>query len=230
MDDETTAAPDTADSPPVINAEGLAVVGEHGPLFSDVDLQLRPGFHAIQMPGGPAQHTLLLSLAGRLKPTRGTVTVNGATGPRGIRKHCAIAAFADIDDLEDMVTVQTVLTEQRRWVSPFPAWVPVQSDVPEMTAVFGDDLPLLSPKTFIIELSDLELFLLRITLALMSDRPVLIVGDLEQVRDNERRALAVQRLGALAEHRTVVVGVTNPLGDDAPDHVLHDRRIHTGKA
>lgn len=64
----------------------------------------------------------------------------------------------------------------------------------------------------------------------MSDRPVLIVGDLEQVRDNERRALAVQRLGALAEHRTVVVGVTNPLGDDAPDHVLHDRRIHTGKA
>ena len=67
------------------------------------------------------------------------------------------------------MTVQTVLTEQRRWVSPFPAWVPVQSDTPEMAAVFGD-IPLLSPKTFIIQLSDLELFLLRITLALMSDR------------------------------------------------------------
>ncbi|CAM5282863.1 hypothetical protein MAUB1S_04696 [Mycolicibacterium aubagnense] len=229
MDDETTAATDTMEGPPVITAQGLSVVGEHGPLFSDVDLELKPGFHAIQMPGGPAQHTLMLTLAGRLKPTTGTVTVNGATGPRGIRQHCAIAAFADIDELEEMVTVQTVLTEQRRWVSPFPAWVPVQSDTPEMTAVFGD-IPLLSPKTFIIELSDLELFLLRITLALMSDRPVLMVGDLEQVRDNERRDLAVQRLGALAEHRTVVVGVTNPLGDDAPDHVLHDRRMLTGKA
>lgn len=229
MDDETTAAPDTAETPPVITAQGLSVVGEHGPLYSDVDLELKPGFHAIQMPGGPAQHTLLLTLAGRLKPTKGTVTVNGATGPRAIRKHCAIAAFEDIDDLEDMVTVQTVLTEQRRWVSPFPAWVPVQSDVPEMAAVFGD-VPLLSPKTFIIQLSDLELFLLRITLALMSDRPVLIVGDLEQVRDNERRDLAVQRLGALAEHRTVVVGVTNPLGDDAPSHALHDLRTQTERA
>ncbi|MUL67811.1 hypothetical protein BOO86_25285 [Mycobacterium sp. CBMA 234] len=229
MDDETTAAQDAADRPPVITAQGLSVVGEHGALFSDVDLELKPGFQAIQMPGGPAQHTLLLTLAGRLKPTTGKVTVSGATGPRAIRQHCAIAAFADIDDLEEMVTVQTVLTEQRRWVSPFPAWVPVQSETPEMTAVFGD-IPELSPKTFIIELSDLELFLLRITLALMSDRPVLVVGDLEQVRDNERRDLAVQRLGALAEHRTVVVGVTNPLGDDAPEHVLHDLRMHTGKA
>jgi len=229
MDDETTAAPDTAETAPVITAQSLSVVGEHGPLYSDVDLELKPGFHAIQMPGGPAQNTLLLTLAGRLKPTKGTVTVNGATGPRAIRKHCAIAAFEDIDDLEDMVTVQTVLTEQRRWVSPFPAWVPVQSDVPEMAAVFGD-VPLLSPKTFIIQLSDLELFLLRITLALMSDRPVLIVGDLEQVRDNERRDLAVQRLGALAEHRTVVVGVTNPLGDDAPSHALHDLRTQTERA
>ncbi|MDR3661955.1 MAG: hypothetical protein P4L86_16495 [Mycobacterium sp.] len=230
MDDETQApAEDTAETPPVIAAHGLSVVGEHGPLFSDVDLELKPGFHAIQMPGGPAQHTLLLTVAGRLKQTRGTVTVNGATGPRAIRQHCAIAAFAEIDDLEETVTVQTVITEQRRWLSPFPSWVPVQTGGPEVDAVFGD-LPAPSPRTFIIELSDLELFLLRISLALMSDRPVLVVGDLEQVRDNERRAAAVQRLGALAEQRTVVVGVTNPLGDDAPHHLLHDRRAFTGKA
>ena len=79
MDDETTAATDTMEGPPVITAQGLSVVGEHGPLFSDVDLELKPGFHAIQMPGGPAQHTLMLTLAGRLKPTHGTVTVCGET-------------------------------------------------------------------------------------------------------------------------------------------------------
>ena len=75
------------------------------------------------------------------------------------------------------------------------------------------------------ELSDLELFLLRITLALFSDRPILVVGDLEQVRDNARRAVAVGRLAAIAAQRTVVVEGT--LGTDAPDHDLHDHRILT---
>ena len=34
-------------------------------------------------------------------------------------------------------------------------------------------------------------------------------------------------LGELAAQCTVVVGVTNPLGTDAPDHELHDHRILT---
>jgi hypothetical protein len=37
----------------------------------------------------------------------------------------------------------------------------------------------------------------------------------------------VDRLGAIAGKRTVVVGVTNPLGADAPGHELHDHRILT---
>lgn len=214
--------------PPVISTKGLGLDGEHGPLYSGIDLDLPPGFHAIRMPGGPSQHTLLLTLAGRLKPSHGTVTVKGAHTPNGIRRHCAIAAFADIDDLEEMVTVRTVLTEQRRWVAPWFTWVPNQNSAPEFDTVFGE-IPPPAPDRFIIELSDLELFLLRISLALMSDRPILVVGDLEQVRDNSRRAVAVERLGAIAKARTVVVGVTNPLGDDAPAHDIHDHLVPAGK-
>ena len=92
--------------------------------------------------------------------------------------------------------------------------------------MFGETAPP-SPETYIVELSDLELFLLRITLATLSKRPILVIGDLEQVRDNARRAIAVERLGALTAKCTVVVGVTNPLGTDAPDHELHDHRILT---
>jgi len=243
MDESDAAAPAPSDeqpdqhpddsaepaaAPPLIEAAGLGLDGEHGPLYSDVDLELMPGFHAIQMPGGPAQHTLLLTLAGRLKPTRGTLTVNGADTARDIRRHCAIAAFADIDELEEMVTVQTVLTEQRRWVSPWLSWVPNQTSAPEFDTVFGAIAPPTADR-YIIELSDLELFLLRISLALMSDRPILVVGDLEQVRDNTRRAMAVERLGAIARDRTVVVGVTNPLGPDAPEHELHDPLVAAGK-
>ncbi|WAJ43831.1 hypothetical protein OK015_22040 [Mycobacterium sp. Aquia_216] len=218
---------DEADaSAPVIVATGLGVSGEHGPLFSGVDLEFTPGFHAIQMPGGPGQTTLLLTLAGRFKATHGTLTVFGDATPHAIRRHCSIAAFADIDDLEESVTVETVLAEQRRWLAPWYSLVPLQAGQVELTEVFGE-IPPPPSGAYIVELSDLELFLLRITLALLSNRPILVVGDLEQVRDSSRRAIAVERLGAIAKDRTVVVGVTNPLGADAPDHELHDHRILT---
>jgi ABC-type cobalamin/Fe3+-siderophores transport system ATPase subunit len=178
------------------------------------------------MPGGPGQTTLLLALAGRFKPTHGSLTVLGETAPHAIRRHCSIAAFDDIDELEESVTVATVLAEQRRWLAPWYSLVPLQAGQTELTEVFGETPPP-SSATYIVELSDLEMFLLRITLALLSNRPILVVGDLEQVRDISRRAVAVERLGAIAKQRTVVVGVTNPLGTAAPEHELHDHRTLT---
>lgn len=74
---------------------------------------------------------------------------------------------------------------------------------------------------YIGDLGDLEMFLLQIALALYSERPVLVVGDLEQVRDNGQRSQAVQRLGAIAADHLVVVGVTNSLGEQAPEHEVH---------
>ncbi len=219
--------PPAAAPPPLIVAHGLGVDGEHGALFSAVDLVLGAGFHAVQMPGGPGQESLLLTLAGRFKPSHGSLAVFGDTKPRAIRRHCAIAAFSDIDDLEESVTVRTVLDEQRRWLVP---WYSRASDQawPELAEAFGDLAPP-PPKTYLAELDDLDLFLLRVTLALMSDRPILVIGDLEQVRDNFRRELAVERLGAIAAQRTVVVGVTNPLGPASPDHELHHPRATVGK-
>src|ERR1700734_3034092 len=186
--DETVA-------PAVITATGLGVDGEHGPLFSGIDLALTAGFHAVQMPGGPGQTTLLMTLAGRFKPTHGTLNVLGDTKPRAIRRHCAIAAFPDIDELEESVTVQTVLAEQRRWLAPWYSRVPIQAGRAELGQVFGE-MPPASAESYTPPLSDLDLFLLPITLALFSNRPILVVGDLEQGRDNSRRAIAVGRLGA----------------------------------
>lgn len=225
----TEASPTEAEParPAVLVARGLGVDGEHGPLFTGVNLTLTAGFHAIQMPGGPGQDALLLTLAGRLKPSHGSVTVLGDDHPREIRRSCAIAAFNEIDELEEAVTVRTVLTEQYRWLAPWYTRVPDDAGRVELAAVFGE-LPPPAGGSYIVELSDLDLFLLRITLALLSDRPILIVGDLEQVRDETRRRSAVERLGVIAEQRTVIVGVTNPLGADAPDHDLHDYRDLTG--
>lgn len=208
----------------MITGSGLGVDGEHGPLFTRVDLALRQGLHAVQMPGGPAQDALLLTIAGRFRATRGTLAVLGDTTPSSIRKHCAIAAFPDIDDLDESVTVRNVLTEQCRWLAPWYARVGATAGREALEDIFGD-VTAPSPTRYVGELSDLELFLLRITLASLSDRPVLVVGDLEQVRDDERRSVAVDRLGVIAAKRMVVVGVTNPLGADAPEHELHDYRV-----
>lgn len=114
----TAQAHPGADGEAIIVSRGLTFDGEHGPLFSDVDLDLDRGLHAVHMPGGHSQKALLLTLAGRLRPSNGSVAVFGETAPRAIRRHCAIAAFGDIDDLDDAVTVGTVVTEQRRWLAP----------------------------------------------------------------------------------------------------------------
>ena len=93
---------------------------------------------------------MLLTLAGRLKPSHGTVDVMGDTKPRVIRRHCAIAAFADIDELEEMVTVQTVLAEQRRWLAPWYSRVPLEAGQRELDLVFGE-IPPPSPPTLIVD-------------------------------------------------------------------------------
>lgn len=209
-----------ADGDAIIVSRGLTFDGEHGPLFRDVDLDLARGLHAVHMPGGHSQKALLLTLAGRLKPSAGTVAVFGENAPRAIRRHCAIAAFGDIDDLDEAVTVGTVVTEQRRWLAPLFRGSRGDSDRDVLADVFGDiERP--APTDYIGDLGDLETFLLQIALALCSDLPVLVVGDLEQVRDSGRRAQAAQRLGVIAADRLVVVGVTNSLGDRAPEHEVH---------
>lgn len=208
------------DGDAIIVARGLTFDGEHGPLFCGVDLDIARGLHAVHMPGGHSQKALLLMLAGRLKPSAGTVAVFGETSPRAIRRHCAIAAFGDIDDLDEAVTVGTVVAEQRRWLAPLFRRPRADTDRDVLAEVFGD-LGCPAPTDYVDDLGDLETFLLQIALALCSDRPVLVVGDLEQVRDSGRRAQAVQRLGALAADRTVVVGVTNSLGEEAPEHDVH---------
>lgn len=229
LDEALPASDEGQIQEPVVTATGLTVHGEHGPLFSDIDLTLTHGLHAIHMPGGPASDVLLLTVAGRFSPSGGTISVLGDSDVRAIRRHSAIAAFSDIDDLDGSVTVQTVLCEQSRWLAPWYARVPSDAGRSTLEAVFGDCPP--PPGAAPIrQLSDLELFLLRTTLALLSDRPILVVGDLEQVRDEHRRALAVERLGALTDDRTVIVGVSNPLGASAPEHELHDLRNLNGKA
>lgn len=208
---------------PVIRAVDLGLNNEHGALFHGIDLEAGAGLQVLQIPAGPAQNTLLLTLAGRMRPSHGDLTVLEATSAHAIRRKCAVAGFEGVDELDEYVTVQTVLAEQSRWIAPWYSLVPLTAGQPQLEQVFGPvDTP--EPKARIGSLTDVQHLLLRVTLALLSNRPVLFVSDLEQVRDDHERAQAVERLHAIAGSYTVVIGATNPLGPNAPSHTLHDLR------
>lgn len=203
--------------------EGLGLDRELGTLFADVSLTTAAsGLYAVCGMSGADRTSLLLTLAGRLAPSRGSVSLFGVAKRATIRENCSIAGFATIDDLDETVTVRAILVEQIRWLTPWwkPAPRPSDAELTQMlTPAFGH-LPIPDPRSLIIELSDLDDLLLRIALALSMGRRCLIVDDIEQVRRAEHLPELVARLRALAERRLVVVGAVNRPDGVPPSRVF----------
>lgn len=192
---------------PIVVARALTLRGPHGAVYGPVDLDIdRCGVTVLVCAPGLAGVTLALTLAGRMRPTSGQVTVNGRTRAPDIFGQVAVAGFEDIDEIAGDVTVGDALTEQMRWNAP---WYRVirRAGADDMARVCGPvfgDLPLPGLSCRIDELSELDSLLLRIALANTARPPLLVVGALEQVTDNTQRDLLVERLLALGETQTVL--------------------------
>ncbi len=73
-------------------AEGLGLRTRRGWIFRDVGLQVpEPAALAVTGPAGSGRSMLLLTLAGRAKPSTGTVAVAGTTRRADIRRLVAVA-------------------------------------------------------------------------------------------------------------------------------------------
>ncbi|MEU1384504.1 MULTISPECIES: ATP-binding cassette domain-containing protein [unclassified Nonomuraea] len=95
----------------VIVAEGLSIEG----VYPAVSLKAGPGtLTAVAGPAGSGRTSLLLTLAGRMKPTTGTLSVAGHTRPRAVRKAAALALVDGVTDLDRALTVKEHLRERRR--------------------------------------------------------------------------------------------------------------------
>src|SRR6476660_5084345 len=78
QDPPTEALPAAATPTPVLVASGLGVQGNAGWIFRDVDLRLPAGsLTAVVGPAGCGRSSLLLALAGRMRPTAGSLSVLG---------------------------------------------------------------------------------------------------------------------------------------------------------
>ncbi|MGE2833669.1 hypothetical protein [Mycobacterium sp. SMC-4] len=211
---------------PAIRARTLAVRGPHGPVYGPVDLDVdQPGVTVLVCPPGLASAALLLTLAGRMRPTSGQLTVFGKTRAADIFARSAVAGIDDVDDLDEDVTVGDVLAEQLRWNSPWYRMIRRAGKADRdrvLGPVFGA-LPLPGLDQYVDGLSELENLLLRIALANTARPPLLVVGTLEQVADNSQRDLLVERLVELGETQTVVAASVNGVPGQLVVHRHLDR-------
>ncbi|GAA2269257.1 ATP-binding cassette domain-containing protein [Nonomuraea roseoviolacea subsp. roseoviolacea] len=99
----------------MIVAKGLSVEG----VYAGVSFEAGAGtLTAVAGPAGSGRTSLLLTLAGRMKPTAGTLAVAGHVKPRAIRKVAALALLDGVTDLDRSLTVGEHLRERGR--GPYP--------------------------------------------------------------------------------------------------------------
>jgi ABC-type multidrug transport system ATPase subunit len=185
-----------------VRAHGLGVRGPLGPVFSDVTCAIGAGeLAAIAGPGGSGRTSLLLTLAGRMRPGSGRVSVGGHDLPRQAREVRGLVAVAQAGDavaLSDWWRVHETIDHRalllRRRISPA-----------EVEAVFGRVELNVSPNAYVRELGPLQRTLLAVALASLEGRPALVVDDLDGGVDAAAQRHLWRTLATLADAGTTVL-------------------------
>lgn len=189
------------------------MTGPWGPVYGPIDLDIEAGGVTVLVcPAGTARTALLMTLAGRMRPVAGELTVLGRRKAKDIFTVSALAGIDELDTMAESVTVRDVLTEQMRWDAPWYRLIrrAGDDDLHRICGpVFGEELPLPPLGEYVEELSELDGLLLRIALANTARPPLLVVGDLDQVSSDRSRELLVQRLCALGREQTVITATVN---------------------
>lgn len=199
-------------------ARDLAVCSPQGPVYGPVDLDVHAGGVTVLVAAaGTGRTALLMTLAGRMRQDRGTLSVFGATEPRKIFATAAIAGVDELDTLADAVTVRDAVTEQMRWNAPWYRRIrPADTaDLQRICAPVFGELPLPPLSSTVEELSELDRLLLRIALADTARPPLLIVGGLDLLTSDRNRELLLQRLIDLGGTRTVITATVNGVTTEA---------------
>ncbi|MEH3140212.1 MAG: hypothetical protein PGN37_08515 [Mycobacterium kyogaense] len=206
------APPDPALPEPAIVARGLTLRGPWGPVYGPVDLDVpAAGVTVMVCPAGSGRTALSMTLAGRMRPTSGSLTVFGRTRARDIFADAALAGIDELDTVAESVTVGDLVTEQLRWDAKWYRLIrrATDDDVRRVCGPVFGELPLPPRTEFVEELTELDGLLLRIALANTRRPRLLVVGNLEQVTSDQNRDLLVDRLVDLGREQTVLTASVN---------------------
>jgi ABC-type cobalamin/Fe3+-siderophores transport system ATPase subunit len=205
VDDQTAA-------PPAVIARAIEMRGPWGPVYGPIDLDIDAGGVTVLVcPAGSGRTALLMTLAGRMRPVAGELTVFGHTRAKDVFAASALAGIDELDTVAESVTVRDLITEQLRWDAQWYRLIrrADESDLVEVCGPVFGTLPLPPLTEYFEELSELDRLLLRIALANTGRPPLLVVGHLDLVTSDHNRDLLVGRLIELGREQTVITATVN---------------------
>ena len=206
---------------------------------------------------GPAQSgktALLLTIAGRMKPQSGRLTVLGHSLPvqaRAVRSAAGLGVVQGVNDLDDSLTVAQHIAErlifQQPWwrtrVTPTVVDAYLRRANAELRQLGGrsflpgDHLrpPALFGDRFVGDLAPLDRCVLGAVLALICDPQLLVIDDIDALRERENRLRAWSAVVSLISVRrslTVVVACEDAtdLKDVFPSNVSSSHNAHPHNA
>lgn len=189
-----------------ITARDLSVREGKTTAFRDVSFSVPVGgLVVVAGEAGAGKTSLLLAVAGRMKPSSGQLEVLGYELPAGgaaVRSAAALAETGAVNPLDDSLTVEQHIAEAITLAAPW--WRP-WARRSEITSVLDDvrdllgaqQFPALHGKELVSDLSPLTRMLLGVSLALVAGPELLIVEDVDALRDVDDRARAWSALTSL---------------------------------
>ncbi|WP_159451383.1 ATP-binding cassette domain-containing protein [Demequina sp. NBRC 110054] len=213
-------------TPPVLDIRGASVATRRATVYGPLDARIAAPVTLVLGDRGSGRTSLLLSLGGRMRVSSGTIRTLGhdvTVDGRRVRELTALAGFAAIDRLDDSARISEVVRERLTWLAPWYRRVPTPTprEVHDaLASVFGE-VPVPTSGSFVRDLTEGQDLLLRVALASIEKPRVLLVDDLDDVKNPSERAQVAARLQALTEAGvSVVVGSADPRDADLFDDRL----------
>lgn len=192
-------------------ADRLALLHEGAWAFRGVDLEAARG-QLVAVSGPPASgHTsLLYVLAGRMRPSSGTVTLAGRpASPGRLRRHVGIGAVKSVSDLEDALRVGELLRER----AAFEGRRRHRTLVRDLLDRVGLDV---SPKMLVRDLDGAQRVRLSVASALVGGPDAVVVDDVDRGVPLPERPALWGLLRGLAHDGVAVVAAGADVGTAAP--------------